>query len=119
MKTVGLIVGVLIIATILWDTFETVILPRRVNRRLRLTNLFYALAWLPSRWVAGLVTNDRRRETFLGLFGPLSLLLLLGLWALGLVFGFALLLWSTDSPLNLAAHETSFSSYLYFSGVTF
>jgi Ion channel len=119
MKTIGLICGVLIIATILWDTFETMILPRRVNRRLRLTNLFYALAWIPTSWLASRITKARRRETFLGLFGPLSLLLLLGLWAAGLVFGFSLLLWSTNSPLNLTAYETSFSRYLYLSGVTF
>ena len=33
--------GVLLILAILWDAFETIILPRRVTRRLRLTSLFY------------------------------------------------------------------------------
>jgi hypothetical protein len=119
MKTIALIAGLLIIATILWDTFETMILPRRVNRRLRLTNIFYAAVWIPCAWLAAQIKTDRRRETFLGLFGPLSLLGLLVIWAIGLIFGFTLLLWSTDSALNVADHQTSFGTYLYLSGVTF
>src|SRR5262245_25722641 len=119
MKTIGLIVGLFIIASILWDTFETVILPRRVNRRLRLTNFFYTSVWLPCAWVALRVRSDRSRETFLGLFGPLSLLGLLVIWAVGLIFGFTLLLWSTQSALNVGYDEHSFGTYLYLSGVTF
>ena len=88
MKIITLIAGLLIIATILWDTFETVILPRRVTRRLRLTNFFYAVVWVPCGWVASLIKTDRRRETFLGLFGPLSLLGLLVIWAIGLISDF-------------------------------
>ena len=118
MKIFGLIAGILIVASILWDTFETVILPRRVNRRLRLTNFFYMSIWIPCTWVASLIKTDRRRETFLGFFGPLSLLGLLVIWAIGLILGFTLLLWATDSALNVA-HTETFGTYLYLSGVTF
>jgi len=119
MKIITLIAGLLIIATILWDTFETVILPRRVTRRLRLTNFFYAVVWVPCGWVASLIKTDRRRETFLGLFGPLSLLGLLVIWAIGLIFGFTLLFWVTHAPINVTEAERSFLTYLYLSGVTF
>jgi len=119
MKTIGLITGLLLIGTILWDTFETVILPRRVTRRLRLTNLFYTGAWIPWSWVAERIRSGRRRETFLGVFGPLSLLVLLALWAVGLIFGFALLMWATDAPVHHDGGPTSFATYLYLSGVTF
>lgn len=119
MKTIGLIAGLLIIAIILWDTFETVILPRRVTRRLRLTSFFYTVVWIPCAWVASLIKKERRRETFLGLFGPLSLLGLLVMWAIGLIFGFTLLFWSTNAPINVTDGERSFITYLYLSGVTF
>jgi hypothetical protein len=118
MKTIGLITGLLIIATVLWDTFETMILPRRVNRRLRLTNFFYAAVWIPCTWVASGIRTNKWRETFLGLFGPLSLLGLLATWAIGLIFGFTLLFWATGSGLNVG-QEASFGTYLYLSGVTF
>ena len=119
MKIIGLIAGLSIIGTILWDTFETVILPRRVTRRLRLTNLFYTGAWIPWSWVGGRIKGGRRRETFLGVFGPLSLLVLLALWAVGLIFGFTLLLWGSDAPVHHDGGPTSFATYLYLSGVTF
>ena len=118
MKILGLIAGILIVASILWDTFETVILPRRVNRRLRLTNFFYAAVWIPCTWVGAYIKTSRRRETFLGLFGPLSMLGLLVVWAIGLIVGFTLLLWATDSALNVGQPETV-GTYLYLSGVTF
>ena len=118
MKTLGLIAGILIVASILWDTFETVILPRRVNRRLRLTNFFYMSIWIPCAWAASLIKTERRREMFLGVFGPLSMLGLLLMWAIGLILGFTLLLWGTDAALNVARTGT-FGTYLYLSGVTF
>jgi hypothetical protein len=51
MHMLAAVVGVVIIVVILWDTFETIVLPRRVTRRLRLTRLFYVATWAP---VAGL-----------------------------------------------------------------
>jgi hypothetical protein len=119
MKIIGLIAGLLIIGTILWDTFETVILPRRVTRRLRLTNLFYSGAWIPWSWVAARIKSGKRQETFLGVFGPLSLLVLLALWAIGLIFGFTLLFWASDAPVHHDGGPTPFATYLYLSGVTF
>ena len=43
--------------------------------------------------VAHWIRDDRRRETYLSIIGPLSLFLLLGMWAAGLVAGFAMLHW--------------------------
>ncbi len=65
------------------------------------------------------IRADRRREMFLGFFGPLSLLGLLAIWAIGLIFGFTLVLWGTKSALNIGSEEISFGTYLYLSGVTF
>lgn len=118
MRIAAFIIGLASIATILWDVFETVILPRRVTRRIRLTNLFYASVWVPWSWVAQKITDDRRREKFLGLFGPLSLIVLLALWAVVLIFGYTLLLWSTRASIS-AHFNSDFGSYLYLSGVTF
>lgn len=118
MRIIAFITGVVLIATILWDVFETVILPRRVTRRIKLTTFFYSSVWFPWSWVAQKITDDRRREKFLGLFGPLSLLVLLVLWAVVLIFGYTLLLWSTHAPIT-AHFNPDFGSYLYLSGVTF
>ena len=120
MRIIGFILGPGLIAAILWDTFETVILPRRVTRRLRLTNLLYTGIWIPSSAIARKIKNGRSRETMLALFGPLSLLMLLAVWAFGVIFGFALLYWGIHARLNNTTGEIiNFGTYLYLSGETF
>ena len=113
--------GVAIIALVLLDAFETIVLPRRVTRPFRLTTLFYRITWKPWRLLAQAIPASRRRETFLGFFGPLSLILLLATWALGLVLGFAILYWAFG--LKIASVENggavTFWDGLYMSGTTF
>ncbi|HEV7397728.1 MAG TPA: potassium channel family protein [Pyrinomonadaceae bacterium] len=110
------IVGLIIIAIILWDAFETVILPRRVNRRIRLTSLFYSSIWVPWSALILSIKKPKRREKSFSLFGPMSLLLLLVFWALGLIFGYALILWATDPAIS---NNAGLGMHLYMSGATF
>ncbi len=58
-------------------------------------------------------------ESFLSLFGPLSLLALLTMWVIGLVSGFALLHWSLETKVNAPEGAATIFSYLYWSGETF
>src|SRR6185295_6549321 len=102
MKTVAVIVGVTLILIILWDAFETIILPRRVTRRLRFTSLFYITMWNICSRLVRAMRNRKRREKCLGTFGPISLLMLLALWAAGLILGYATLHWGLQTELNLA-----------------
>src|SRR5436190_5217350 len=97
MRTFGLILGVLLIVTILWDTFETIILPRRVTSRVRLTSLFYSSAWKPSSFIASRIPHPKQRENILSLFGPISLFFLLAIWATSLIIGYALVYWGSHS----------------------
>src|SRR6185295_11141004 len=119
MKTVAVIVGVALILIILWDAFETIILPRRVTRRLRFTSLFYISMWTICSRLVRAMRNRKRREKYLGAFGPLSLLMLLALWATGLILGYAILHWGLQTELNLTDETGRFTSYLYISGETF
>jgi hypothetical protein len=116
--SIGLI-GLALIIVVLWDVFETIVLPRRVTRRFRLVRAFYSAVWIPWAAIAVRLSKSKRRETFLGFFGPLSLLALLVLWAVTLVFGFALLHFAFGSRMGLAAGHAGFFSDLYYSGTTF
>ncbi|HKA25082.1 MAG TPA: potassium channel family protein [Candidatus Eisenbacteria bacterium] len=114
------VAGVLLIAVVLRDAFEAVILPQTANRSVRLARLFYIATWGP--WIAlGTVVNrSKRREAFLAVYGPLSILLLFVFWALCLILGFALLQWSFGSHLELLHGEkTNFLLDLYMSGTNF
>ena len=74
----------------LWETFESIILPRRVTRRFRLTRLFYQVSWAIWSTVNRWLPSKKVRETHLSYFGPLSLLMLFATWAFALVVAFAL-----------------------------
>jgi len=107
------------ILTVLWETFETIILPRRVRRRFRLTRLYYQSTWLTWATLARRISRRQRREALLSFFGPISLLGLLALWAVGLVLGFALVHYGSFSQLRTDSASPGFSIYVYFSGTTF
>ena len=112
----AVIAAVLIIINVLWEAFETIILPRRVSRRWRVTVLFYRGTWLPWRTIAGWFAKVRARETFLSFYGPLSILTLLVFWAASLIVGFALLYYGAAHQVA-TAHD--FETCLYLSGTTF
>jgi hypothetical protein len=119
MHIVCTIAGILSILAILLDAFETVVLPRRVQRSFRLTSWFYRRTWIPYRRMASRIPSRARRENFLSYFGPLSLIFLLILWASGLIFGFALLQYGVGEHFRLSGEPLSFGLLIYHSGETF
>jgi hypothetical protein len=111
------IAGVLIIVFVLWDAFETIVLPRRVSRWFRLTRIFYLSTWIPWRAVARRIHSSKRRETILSYFGPLSLLVLFVLWAAALIFAFGFLYYGAAANHDIT--RPSLSTCIYLSGTTF
>jgi len=116
---VALVFGLIIIWVVLLDAFETVVLPRRVTRHFKLTAWFYRRTWIPWRNVARHIKTASRQQNFLGYFGPLSLILLLGFWATGLIFGFALVQHGIGGHEQLGNEPITFGRILYQSGETF
>jgi hypothetical protein len=112
------IIGASLVAIVLWETFETIILPRRVTRRVRLTRLLYLLTWNPWSMIAQRISSSRRKEKLLGFFGPLSLIMLLTVWALAIVLGFALIHLAVGQFGEISG-IAGLREALYFSGSTF
>lgn len=111
--------GAAIFLIVLWDAFEAIILPRRVTRKFRLARLFYKSTWHTWRFLMCLVPSRKRREALLGFYGPLSLLVLVAVWAVGLVFGFGLMQYGAGSAVNATGGAPSFLTDIYLSGTTF
>lgn len=111
--------GIAIFMVVVWDAFEAIILPRRVTRRFRLTRLFYKTTWRTWRFVTSLVPARKTRETLLGFFGPISLLILVGVWAVGLVLSFGLMQYGAGSAVGMTGAQPGFLTDLYLSGTTF
>jgi hypothetical protein len=119
MHVLTTIFGLLIILTVLLDAFETIVLPRKVQRSFRLTSWFYRHTWIPWVKLSRCIRVNSLRENFLGYFGPFSLILLLVFWAIGLIFGFALLQFGMGEHVRLGSEPISFGILLYHSGETF
>ena len=109
-------IGLVLIVATLWEAFESIILPRRVTRRFRFTRFFFRTSWFPWRGVARRIPSPRRREGFLSVYGPLSILVLFALWAVLLIFGFGLILYARRGAHHAGA---LLQTCLYLSGSTF
>ena len=112
--------GLALAVVILVDAFEAIILPRRVTRKIRLARLFYKTTWAFWKAVVNKIPARKTREALLGGFGPCSLLLLIAVWALGLVLAFGTMQFGAGSPIEV--HEPAhpgFAMDVYLSATTF
>ena len=119
MTVLAAIFGALLVVAILWEAFETIVLPRRVTRSFRLTRAFYIYSWLLWRKGARLIHRSRNRQTYLSVFGPASLIALLAVWALILIVGFALVQWAAGTQMASPDNVRTFWTDLYMSGTNF
>jgi Ion channel len=113
------IAGLFILFAILWEAFETIILPRRVTRPLRLARIFYRVTWTAWAAVNPICRSKKLREAHLSYYGPLSLLMLFATWAFLLLLAFSMLHWAAGSAMNAPGETPSFRTDLYYSGTTF
>ena len=118
MEIAAVVLGILIVIGVLWDTFETIVMPKTVRRRLRITTFFYGIAWRGWAFVVKKMRDGPRRVAVLGAFGPLSLILLMAIWACLMVCGFGFIHYGAGT-LNGTPNQGDFGSALYFSGTTF
>jgi hypothetical protein len=117
MRVLGFLFSLALIFVPLVDAFETILQPRRVTHRFRLARTFYRTTWTVWRGVAIRLPVGKKREAFLGVFGPLSLLMLFATWVTGLVLGFGLLHWSLQSVVH--GPGGGLMGYVYLSGCAF
>jgi len=119
MRIFAAIFGIVVILLVAQDAFETIVLPRRVARRIRIARFFFFVTWNMWKSLGRLMRPGARRESYLSYYGPLSLLALFLFWAVLFVFAFGLLLWGLALPFNAPEKTISFLTYLYLSGTTF
>ena len=117
MPALAILVGLLLLCLVLQDAFEVMLLPRRVQRRLRFVRLYFRQTWrLFAAFACGLPEGSRR-EGLLSVYGPLSMVLLFGVWAVGLIAGCGLIEWALH--VGVAGNALTLLDAIYLSGVTF
>jgi hypothetical protein len=119
MIALTIIAGIAAIMSVLADSFQSVVLPRRLTGRFRPTRLFYRAIWPIWKAIAVSLSAGKRREQFLSIFGPLSILVLFAFWAAGLIVGFSLLDLAAAWAKPASGSEQDFLTNLYLSGTTF
>lgn len=113
----GAVLAVALLGLVLQDAFEVMLLPRRIHRRTRFTRFYFRATWSVWSRLARRIPKGMRREQFLGVFGPLSMVVLFALWATTLVAGFGLLQWALQG--GNPKGPSPLTEQIYMSGVTF
>lgn len=90
MFTVELVAGLGLVVGVLYDVFESVMVPRRTDTKWRLAPPVIDLLWPLWRRYGLRLSPAWRREDFLGTFAPFTIMLVLVIWAVALVVGYAL-----------------------------
>ena len=119
MQALTFVIALCLTLLVLWEIFETIVLPRKIDRKFRVTRYYYLASWAAYCFFSDRVVHPKRRSAFLSIFGPLSLLGLFFLWEISLIFVFALMNWSAHSLFKLPEGESlNFLVELYASGTT-
>jgi len=118
MQLITLVAGLAVAFLTLLDALETIVLPRTVRRAFGITRRIYLLTWPPFSAMVRRIRSPALRENLLSYFGPGFLILLVVVWALGLILGFGLIQYSIADRLAAASGRGIWNA-IYFSGSTF
>jgi hypothetical protein len=113
------VVGLLLVAGVVFDVFLTIVVPRRppnLGRQLRLSRYVIPGLWVRWRWMGWRMAQDDRREAFLGSFGAFVVIVLLIGWITGLILGYGLLLDAVRAQVK--PQFDSFDVALYFAATS-
>ena len=109
-------VGLVLLAAVLYDLFQSVVLPRPAARKFQLARLIVRPMWWTWRWLFMRGTKVERTESRLAVFGPIALLTLFGVWGFAIIVAYSLMLDSIRDEFRPPVNDylTSF----YVSGTT-
>ncbi len=115
LRSVEIAVGAVAIFAVLNDVFQSVIVPRAVGRRYRISANISGPAWRLWRWCAHRIDDTERRENFLGTYAPLIMVIFLVVWVAGLIFGYGLIFYALRSELR---PHPPLDAAMYFAGTS-
>ncbi len=109
--------GILLVTLVLFDVFQTIVVPRVSPRTLRIAPVLLGdCLWPPFRKLMLWKPIEPYRRELLDLFAPVVFVALMLLWLLLLTLGFALIIYSLR--FNVTPMITSFWEAFYFAGTS-
>jgi hypothetical protein len=109
-------VGTLIVVGVLLDVFQSIVTPRPVGGRVRVSRYLLRGLWYLFRWVSFRIDAVGRREALLGSFGPFSVMAELFTWVVLLLLGYGLLIDSMRDQVKPT--PPGFGDSLYFAATS-
>src|ERR1700674_2814928 len=92
--------GIFLVFVTLRDVFQVVIVPRAVDRRLRVSaGLTFVMWYLWPRVANRFVHDEERREDILAMYAPFVMVMLLVTWVVLLIAGYGLVLFAFRGQL--------------------
>src|SRR5436305_2344053 len=107
------LLGTLVVLVVLFDLFQTVVLPRPTPITFRPSGRLVALLYSLTRRLA--LWLPKQREQILGIFAPFASVTLLLYWTFGLALGYGVMLAALGNQIR---PPVQLSSALYFSAVS-
>jgi hypothetical protein len=111
-----LVLGLALLWLVLWDVFETIVVPRPTPGWFRIGRYVIRFGWRVLRTAADW-RGGEARDRWLGLFAPAATILLLFTWLLGLVVAFGLILYALRGDLSPPPPDLATALYFAASSV--
>src|SRR5277367_5719685 len=99
MSVPAIILGIFCVVVALIDAFESVVLPRTVQRSIRLRTVFYYFSAVIYSATGRIPKKYKVRQALLVAFAPINFLTLIVAWACLMILGFSLIHWGYGTPL--------------------
>lgn len=114
-KLAEILIGITIVALMVNDVFQTVIVPRAVGRRWRASGYWTPWLWRSFRAIARRLTSPHAREILLSRYAPLALVTTMVLWVTLLIFGYGTLFYGLRNEIKPVP---TFWDAVYFAGTS-
>src|ERR1700694_2675358 len=110
MEPVALVLGILLLALVFWDLFETVIVPRPTPGWFRIGRYILRGSWRVVRAV-GDGRPGRSHDRLVGVFAPAAAMGPLAAWLVALIVGYGLVLFALRDELRPVPPDLGSSVY--------
>ena len=117
MQAIQIVAGALVIAVVLYDVFQAVIVPRPSTSGIGLARYIVAVTWRGWRRYGESLDDANKRERRLGAYAPFILVFLVFFWGATLILGYGLVLDGVRDQISPAPRDLW--SSLYFAGTSF
>jgi hypothetical protein len=115
-ESIAFALGMLLLVLVVWDLFETIVVPRPTPGRFRIARYMVRSSWRVVR-ALGRGRDGRTRDTLLGLFAPAMTLALLVAWLGALILGYGLILFAIRDQLSPTPQDLGTTLYFAASSV--